>query len=138
MGKQIKTMTLYPDGKSFRAVIDDESLEDLQMAVGGPVEYLPVSDRLSAWLHEEGAYSLAPNPVASLAVSMLSGVRRRLFGPVVFTGPPDSDGNSTSIADVEVSTLYDYSAALSNVVKNLVALDLHEWAVATLGRRADL
>jgi hypothetical protein len=119
-------------------MIDSWEITDIQEAVGGYVEHLNVGSGIGAWLNEMGALTLPPNPVASLAVSMMSGIPRRLFGPVVLTGGPDVDGNAMDISEHAESALHDYSMALNSAARILVSMDMHEWAVATLGRPADL
>lgn len=134
----ILALVIRPSGTVDKVFVDSEDLTDIQAEVGGYVDFLRVSDNMDAWFHDEGALRLPPNPVATLAVSMISRTRRRLFGPVVITGGHDKDGNSKDIGDGAQREIYDYSAALNGAARILVAQDIHEWAVATVGRPADL
>lgn len=134
----ILALAIRPSGAVEKVFVDSEDLTDIQAEVGGYVEVLPVADNMAAWVNDIGALTLPPNPVASLAVSMISRIPRRLFGTVVITGGHDYEGNSKDIGDGAQREIYDYSMAINSAAKILVSLDMHEWAVATLGRPADL
>lgn len=133
----IRALVIKTSGDVYAVFVDSEDLTDIQAEVGGYVEVLAVREGMDVWVNDMGALTLPPNPVASLAVSMLGGIPRKLFGPVVFTGGHDAEGNSKDIGDGPETVLNDYARALSNTVKSLVSQDMHEWAVATLGRPAN-
>lgn len=138
MSRTILALAIRPSGAVEKVFVDSHDLTDIQSEVDGWVEVLPIADNMDAWFNEEGALRLPPNPVASLAVSMISRVPRRLFGSVVITGGHDKEGNSKDIGDGAQREIFDYSMAINGAAKILVSLDMHEWAVATLGRPADL
>ena len=88
-------MVIHPDGV-LEQYHDKPTLEQLQEAVGGDIEEVPVhSKRFTALANEEGKLKGLPfNPYAT---GILKPVGDFLVGPVVFIGPPDRKGNSTRL-----------------------------------------
>jgi len=92
---------------SARVATVEQSLEVFQGLVGGDIEGLTLTDEVSAYINETGkARGLAVNTYADALVRyLLHRSGRRLLpgdvivGPVVFLGPPDSDGYDTDVPD---------------------------------------
>lgn len=86
----VSALIVYPDGKfEHKSIIGD--LETLQGIVGGPIEFIFVTEGVHAYCHEEGKYEGLPaNPLAT-RMSGLAGVDV-VVGTVVFLGDgPDGE-----------------------------------------------
>lgn len=85
--------------RGFRINVDGRTeewpvtgLRDMQRAVGGSIEPVPFGSGV-AYVNEEGLLlNLPENAVASRTVGA------RLFGPVLFLGPVDAEGQETDVA----------------------------------------
>lgn len=104
--------TIASDGTGSRVaweapLTDDKCLANLQEAVGGYVEVIAPTAALTVWLNEEGRRSCDPNPVATAVVGSYAHLvpGTTLFGPVVFTGPPNQDGETLPLTDDQVRDL---------------------------------
>lgn len=72
-------------------------LDQLQAAVGGCVDVVALHPDLDMWVHDEGLYACALNPVASLLAAALGHARQPYCGTVVFTGGADTAGRTLGL-----------------------------------------
>lgn len=142
MASKIRALVIHTDGTvaAIELVPDDPNsdeptyVRDIQQAVGGYFEHVGIRPDMDMWVHEMGAYLLPPNPVASLLTSLLMGGSMHIFGPVVVTGGDDGDGGTLGIGEHSEAVVTDYSKMLNGAVKEVVADNIHDWAVRALGR----
>lgn len=93
----MKWLTLDPDGSV--TVRDTEvTLQDLQGAVGGYIEQIALTPDFCTFANEEGKLLGLPlNPYATAFMQKFVG--DYIVGTMVFTGPPDGDGDITALDD---------------------------------------
>ncbi len=84
---------------------DGRLLQHLQAAVGGLVDVVALNDDADMWVNDEGLYLCEPNPVATLLVAKHGHAAQPYFGAAVFTGGPDADGETCSLAPQLASRL---------------------------------
>jgi len=73
-------------------------LDGLQAAVGGWIEYVPTQLDVTLYCNEEGKIEgLPPNRTATALFGTMLMQHDYLAGDVVIIGPPDAEGNDTSL-----------------------------------------
>jgi hypothetical protein len=84
--------------------ISTEPLATLQQGVGGLVQAVDLSERLTMWLNEEGkVLGQAHNPYGQLFWDKLFGVHTDyIVGDVVISGGTDEDGNTLGLTEQQV------------------------------------
>jgi len=86
----VRDVIVVEPGKDVR-MVTVESLEDLQRLVGGYIECVPVSDKFTVWVNEEGMlHGMEPSVI-------WEGKGQVLVGPVVFDGRATRAGNTSSL-----------------------------------------
>lgn len=112
-----------------------ESLEALQEGVGGYVDVLELTASVSMWVNDEGAYrchlNRAATKLASLVLGSEGGPAQDLltdgvvpvFGPVVFTGGRDDDGEVRPLRPEAVEWLRAWAAGRPTSTRLLADLD---------------
>lgn len=88
---------IYIDGTVEIKQLD--GLKDLQSAVGGLIESVPVTHDADAYINEEGKYMCEPNVFATflLQINKRLNAGDYVAGNLVLVGRPDDDGNDTDI-----------------------------------------
>lgn len=110
-------------------------LGDYQEAVGGYIDVVAVNSKLDATVHDEGIYDCQPNPMATLAIRGINPKSSTmLFGPVVFSGPPDREGYTTGIGDEELISLMNFIESVPEEGLEQVANAMKVWATNNFGR----
>ncbi len=84
--------------------ISTEPLATLQGAVGGLVQAVDLSERLTMWLNEEGkVLGQAHNPYGQFFWDKLYGAHTDyIVGDVVISGGTDEDGNTLGLTEQQV------------------------------------
>ncbi len=87
--------------------IRTEPLATLQGAVGGLVQAIDLTERLTLWLNEEGkVLGQAHNPYAQYFWDKMFGAHTDyMVGDVVFTGGTDDNGNTLGMTEDVVEWL---------------------------------
>lgn len=109
----MKTVVIGVDGSAKVCFL--ETLEDLQKAVGGYIEAIPLGSDSSAYINEEGKLRRLPlNPVATAIAHRKNSLRLNDFivGPMVILGVPDEDGNDTDIPKSMICELMETEISL--------------------------
>lgn len=106
----ITVLFLTPGSMTVVARRVDLDLEFTRSMVGGDIEHVTLARDLGMYIHEEGRIvGLEHNLIAS----RLYWAARRLWpseewdvrGPAVLVGPPDEDGNDTSVPEHVIQML---------------------------------
>jgi hypothetical protein len=93
------SLVITADGEVWREYLD--GYQPLSQAVGGMIECVPSSDKVTIWCNEEGKLQqLNLNAIATGIWSELDTFRciaagDFLVGTIVIQGPIDDEGNST-------------------------------------------
>lgn len=96
----IDAVLIQPAGDIYPITIND--WRDVQTAVGGTFDCIGC-DGADFWIHDEG--KIIGLPMNRKATQWLWTLNPRfvgqdiICGPALVTGPPDEEGNSTSISD---------------------------------------
>ena len=88
---------------------DMPNYKHFQKFVGGMVDVVSIARDMDAWVNDEGMIlGLEPNLSATFLLAYLSGrkLRQPLFGPVVFTGGPDPEGETQPLTDEAVELFH--------------------------------
>jgi hypothetical protein len=92
-------LVISPAGQVERLDISENSLSQLQNAVGGLIEAVDIKEDLTMWVNEEFLFSgNEPNLVAT-AYFEIAGGTYPILGSVVFTGGSDSEGYTMGLSD---------------------------------------
>lgn len=94
---------------NWTATSDQPHYKHLQKYVGGLVDVVSIAPDMDAWVNDDGIIlGLEPNLAATFLLAYLSGQRLRqpLFGPVVFTGGADSEGETQPLTDEAVELFH--------------------------------
>lgn len=110
--KNFRALTIAVDGTV--AICDwdatDGTLDQLQIAVDGLVDVVGLCEGLDMWVNDEGIVREMPmNVVATVIAREFMGERfaQAYFGPVVFTGGCDDEGETLQLTDDQATTLVD-------------------------------
>lgn len=99
-GRSVDVLLVGVDGAAHRRRWTTDAhgglLAQLQGAVGGLVDVVALADNLDVWVNDEGLYLCEPNPVATL-LALALGRDAPLFGPAVFTGGADQQGDTVGL-----------------------------------------
>jgi hypothetical protein len=88
-------------------------LKQLQDAVGGWVQSVPLANDLSIWLNEEGKFSdMKMNTVATMLWTRFYGMTDFVVGDVLFAGGPDAEGETN---DISASWIHEIETAAANM-----------------------
>jgi hypothetical protein len=92
------------DGWVTKLDLSTEPLATLQQGVGGLVQAVDLSERLTLWLNEEGkVLGQAHNPYGQFFWDKLFGVHTDyIVGDVVISGGTDEDGNTLGLTEQQV------------------------------------
>lgn len=97
---------LTPAGKLSRVFMESEFLKQLQTAVEGHVQVVSLTDTMDMWCNEEGKMNGSEwNESATAIWHAMYGPTDAIFGTVVFSGTPDSDGNTRGISNEDFARL---------------------------------
>ena len=96
----IKAIKVTTDRKIIDIDLADDTLTTLQDAVGGYIEAVDLSDRLTMWCNEEGKLiGLPHNTLAQhIWAAFFPYSPDRIVGNVVFIGGVDDDGNTVTLS----------------------------------------
>lgn len=85
--------------------LKDNSLEQLQQAVGGYVQAVDLSDELTLWCNEEGKMmNLNHNAMAQALWDKAFGADTDyIVGDIVLTGGTDENGETISLSENQIS-----------------------------------
>jgi hypothetical protein len=104
-----QAVVLAPDGSvetvSWTPTSDEPTYRHIQKYVGGLVDVVVLARDMDLWVNDDGAIlGLEPNLYATFLAAYLSGrtLAQPIFGPVVFTGGADAEGETTSLSDEAV------------------------------------
>jgi hypothetical protein len=92
------------DGWVTKLDLSTEPLATLQQGVGGLVQAVDLSERLTMWLNEEGkVLGQAHNPYGQFFWDKLFGVHTDyIVGDIVISGGTDEDGNTLGLTEQQV------------------------------------
>jgi hypothetical protein len=92
------------DGWVTKLDLSTEPLATLQQGVGGLVQAVDLSQRLTLWLNEEGkVLGQAHNPYGQFFWDKLYGAHTDyIVGDVVISGGTDEDGNTLGLTEQQV------------------------------------
>jgi hypothetical protein len=84
-------------------------LKTLQGHVEGLVDVIEISDKVDAWVNDEGLYTHEPNFTASYAIMRIarSTLDHPIHGPVVFCAN-DREGSSVALDDETAAEVLGY------------------------------
>lgn len=109
----MKAVVISVDGTAKVCEIAD--YDDLNAAVGGWIEAIPLGDNASAYINEEGKLRRLPlNPVATAIAHRKHSIRLNDFivGPMVIVGVPDREGNDTDVPQSMICELMETEITL--------------------------
>jgi hypothetical protein len=91
-------------GEATTLDISTEPLATLQQGVGGLVQAVDLSERLTMWLNEEGkVLGQAHNPYGQFFWDKLYGAHTDyIVGDIVISGGTDADGNTLGLTEQQV------------------------------------
>lgn len=118
-----KCAIVYIDGTVEMKQLN--GLKDLQGAVGGLIEAVPVTQDTDAYINEEGKYMCDPNIFATfiLQINKRLNAGDYVAGNLVLVGKPDEDGNDTDVpAWVEdlVASINKDEETIESTIKGLL------------------
>lgn len=93
----------------FAGLVD--TLKVLQTAVGGLIEHIGMPFvNLDAWGNDEAAIVAEPevNDIGTLALAALAGWPTEFYGPLVFTGGADDEGNTLGLPEDQADDLVGF------------------------------
>lgn len=89
-------------------VTEAGTLPLLQRAVGGLVDVVALCRDLDMWINDEGlCHGMDLNHEATGIARLCGRVTQPYFGPVVFTGGPDEEGNTTPLQPDQAAALLE-------------------------------
>lgn len=106
----ITVLVIAPGSTTVQIRQADVDLAFTRELVGGHIEHVTLAHDLGMYMNEEGRIDgLAHNAVASrlywAARNLQPSEAWDIRGPVVLVGPPDDDGNDTSVPDHVITRL---------------------------------
>lgn len=103
-------ITLTAEGETKEVeLVKENSLEQLQGAVGGLVQAVDFTDHLTIWVNEEGKlYGLPINPMATFLWEKYFGLTDFICGDVIFTGGTDEEGETLGLDEETAKELRDF------------------------------
>lgn len=103
---------------SFNENIEDANLETLQEAVGGLIQAVDLTPRLTMWCNEEGKLMGLPvNPVATAMWTRYFGETDVIVGDVVFTGGSDEEGETTALLSHDADSIKKICSSYVNALE---------------------
>jgi hypothetical protein len=102
----------------WTATADEPHYKHLQKYVGGLVDVVSIAPDMDAWVNDDGIMlGLEPNLHATFLLSYLTDrqLAQPLFGPVVFTGGADADGETQPLTDEAVELFHKAVGILSGL-----------------------
>lgn len=132
---QLRVVVVGEDGVAHPALWTLDAgqgcLSHLQEAVEGLVDCVSLAPHVDLWVNDEGLYRCEPNPVVTVMAHALSGrdLSQPLFGPAVFTGGVDDEGETLGLSEDQQQTLVAAAEFMAAVEADTVA------EVAAIGRR---
>lgn len=84
------------------------SYEVLRDAVGGYIEAVDITDRLTMWVNEEGKLTESPirNTVGQMYFDKAFGAGRdTIVGDIIFTGGVDDEGDTIGLTEDQVKSI---------------------------------
>lgn len=85
----------------------NSELDVLQQAVGGLVQPLDLSDKITMWCNDEGKIIGLPyNPIATHLFYQFLKSDDFICGDVIFTGGTDSEGETLGLDEAEAKKLF--------------------------------
>lgn len=106
-----RAVTIDVEGDAQAVVWDASSgtLSALQEAVGGAVDVVSLHPRVDMWVNDNGIPEGLPiNQVATTLTRLFGLSHQPYFGPVVFTGGVDGEGETLTLDEDQVETLLDF------------------------------
>lgn len=125
--EQLRVVVVFEDGTlrhdTWTLTPGRDCLTHLQEAVGGIVDCVGLSPTVDLWVHDEGLYRCAPNPMATALAHALAerDLTTPLFGPAVFTGGVDSTGETLGLTETTAHTLTGWVAWLTATESDTLA-----------------
>jgi hypothetical protein len=100
-----RSIRITTAGEVTELDLSTETLAQLQEAVGGLVQAIDLTERLTLWLNEEGKLlEQAHNPYAQYFWDKMFGAYTDyMVGDVVFTGGTDEQGATLGLTDEQVN-----------------------------------
>ena len=104
---KIRALRVTTTGQVRDIDLGSNELHTLQEAVGGFVEAVTLSERLTLWCNEEGKLiGLPPNPMAQKVWwAHYPTSNDTIVGDIVLSGGTDDDGNTISLTYDELLTI---------------------------------
>lgn len=102
----IRVLVTEPGSMTVTAKTIDGSLETFQALVGGDIEHVTIAEDMGLYCNETGRVADPPAPQNEIASRLYWAARRLassdqwdIRGVAVLVGPPDEEGNDTSLPD---------------------------------------
>ncbi|WP_051718128.1 DUF3846 domain-containing protein [Streptomyces megasporus] len=113
----LRAILVEEDGSADVITLSPPTHTSLQQRVGGRFDVLRCRPSLDMWINDDGLYECEPNPVASMmALHMLGEIPQIYFGPVVFTGGADEEGETLGLTEAQAAYLTDLAARMARRV----------------------
>lgn len=104
-----RAVTIDIDGDAKAVQWDpttSDTLRHLQQAVGGLVDAVTLHESVTMWVNDEGVLRGMPiNLVASSLARDLGTTHQPYFGPIIFTGGCDDEGETLGLSEQHVEAL---------------------------------
>jgi hypothetical protein len=99
-----------PNGTIEELTVEGESYPVLRHAVGGMIEPIYWSEDLASYHNEEFLYAEGEEFDSVNLVVALMGAK--VYGPVIFTGNVDEDGETAGLSEANADTLRDLAVGV--------------------------
>jgi len=110
----LRAVAVREDGSASIITLSPPAHEALRAQIGGRIDLLRCRPGLDMWIHDDGLYECEPNPVASMiALHMLGGIPQVYFGPAVFTGGADANGETVGLTEAQAACLMDLAPRMA-------------------------
>lgn len=109
--RPFRAVTIDTEGNAEAVEWDtNDTLRPLQQAVGGYVELVSLTATLDMWVNETGLIDGLPvNEVATWIAISHGLTHQPYFGPVVFTGGTDDQGDTLPLTEMQSAALLDFA-----------------------------
>lgn len=108
-----------PDGTIEELTVEGESYPVLRHAVGGIIEPIYWTDDIASYHNEEFLYAEGEQfDQVNLVVALMGA---KVYGPVIFTGNLDEDGETAGLSDANAVTLRELALGVRLAHEELYA-----------------
>lgn len=103
-------ITVQPNGEIEETEVEGESYPVLRHAVGGIIEPISWADDIESYHNEEFLYKHGEQFDSVNLVIALMGAK--VYGPVIFTGGVDEDGETAGLSETNAQNLRDLALSV--------------------------